>query len=364
MSIVYFIIVLFIIVLVHEWGHYKTAKLFGVRVDEFGFGYPPKIFTLFKRGETTFTLNALPFGGFVKIFGEDSTSTGDDVSRALYTKPKWQQAIILVAGVVMNILLAWVIFLFLFIFNSPVIGSFVPEEYVTNKKVIITQVQKNSSADAAGLRQGDIIRAVKTSDQEGVSVSSPNMFTTYLQTTNGENINTTILRDGKEIDVSVTPLQQEKNAPYKIGVGLNVTGDVQLPIGKAVILSMQATGYIIGSIFLGLFELIKGLFGFATSTTIEVSGPVGIVKTIGDASQHGFQYILSLTALISLNLAVLNILPIPALDGGRLLFLLIEKIICRPINLKTATIIHTTSFLILVCLMLLVTVFDVFKLIK
>ncbi len=364
MSILYFILVLFVIVLVHEWGHYKTAKLFGVRVDEFGFGYPPKLLTLFKRGETTFTLNALPFGGFVKIFGEDSTTVGVDTSRALFSKPKWQQAIILCAGVFMNIVLAWVIFLFLFLFNSPVVGSFVPQKYMTNERVIITDVMKGGSAETAGFVKGDIVRSVRTEATEGLAMTTPEAFTEYIHNSQGEPFDATILRDGREMDLTVTPNRTDENTPYKIGVGLSMMGDISVPAWKAVTLSLKTTFLIIGSIFIGLFDLIKGLFGFHSSTTVEVSGPIGIVKTIGDASRYGFEYILSLTAIISLNLAVLNILPIPALDGGRLLFLLIEKIKGKPINLKIATVIHAVSFFILVGLMLLVTVFDVFKLFR
>lgn len=361
MSILYFIVVLFVIVLVHEWGHYKTAKLFGVRVDEFGFGYPPKIATMFKRGETTFTLNALPFGGFVKIYGEDAVEGSYDISRALFKKPKWQQALILFAGVFMNIVLAWVIFLFLFLSNSPVVGSYVPKEYVSNERVVITDVVPGASADTGGVKKGDEVLSV-TVGNEVTQVDSSYMFTDLIQTSYGEPVIVTVSRDTQEMPLTVTPLENEGS--YKVGVGLTTMGDIDVPIGKAILYSFQVTGQIISDIFVGLFQLIRSLFVSGDGASVEVSGPVGIVKTIGDASRYGIEYLLSLTALISLNLAVLNILPIPALDGGRLLFLLIEKIKGKPINIKTATIIHATSFFILVGLMLLVTVFDVFKLFR
>ncbi len=361
MSILYFIIVLFVIVLVHEWGHYKTAKIFGVRVDEFGFGYPPKIATIFKRGETAFTLNALPFGGFVKIYGEDAVEGSADISRALFKKPKWQQALILFAGVFMNIVLAWVIFLFLFLSNSPVVGSYVPREYVSNERVVITDVVPGASADTAGIQKGDTVRSITIGD-EVIQIDSSYMFTDLVQMSLGEPVVVTVSRGGEEIPLEIVPVENEGS--YKVGVGLTTLGDIDVPVGKAVLYSFQVTGQIISDIFAGLFQLIRSLFVQGDGASVEVSGPVGIVKTIGDASRYGIEYLLSLTALISLNLAVLNILPIPALDGGRLLFLLIEKIKGKPINIKTATIIHATSFFLLVGLMLLVTVFDVFKLFR
>lgn len=363
MSILYFIIVLFVIVVVHEWGHYKTAKLFGIRVDEFGFGYPPKIKTLFKRGETAFTLNLLPFGGFVKIFGEDSVGVENaDVGRALFNKPKWQQALVLVAGVFMNIVLAWFIFLILFLQNSPVISSFVNEKYITNVRIVVTDIIPDSSASNTLIQKGDAI--IKGSTLSGVTLdtSNPEALSQFIQDSKGEALILTVQSPNKETkEVTITPEYSSEKNLYRAGIGFNMAADVEVPWYSAIGYSFKATGTLLGNIFTGLFELIKSIF-VDTQSQVQVSGPVGIVKTIGDAAQYGISYILLFTALISLNLAALNILPIPALDGGRLLFLLIEKIKGKPINIKTATIIHTASFIILIGLMLVVTFFDVFKL--
>ncbi len=363
MSILYFILVLFVIVLVHEYGHYKTAKMFGVRVDEFGFGYPPKIATLFKRGETTFTLNALPFGGFVKIYGEDAVEGGDR-SRALFSKPKWQQAIILSAGVIMNIILAWVIFLGLFLAQSGTMSSFVEPQYVTSQNITIADVSKDSVAERAGVKSGDVVRTVTIDGTEKELTSSVH-FVEQLKSSGGKELTLGVERGGTLVPITLTPTQKKDSLNYTIGVGLSETGSYKLPFIKSIEYSFTTTASIISSIFGGLFDLIKGLFVHSGSgSNVEVSGPVGIVKTIGNASKYGIAYLLSLTALISLNLAVLNILPIPALDGGRLLFILIEKIKGRALNIKTTTIIHTTSFFVLVGLMLVVTFFDVLKLFK
>jgi regulator of sigma E protease len=356
------IAVLFVIVVVHEWGHYKTAKLFGIRVDEFGFGYPPKIATLFKRGETTFTLNALPFGGFVKIYGEDAVE-GGDVSRALFSKPKWQQAIVMVAGVVMNVLLAWVIFLFLFLSNSQSIAGIVDKSYVSNVAVTIQKVSTDSVAATAGFKDGDIVTSILLNNSE-VQILKTSDFIDTIHSSKGEKVVLSINRAGVDMKIPVTPLQTTSKDFYAIGVSLDESGVVDIPFIKAVEYSITTTFGMIRDIFVGLYQLIATLFGTHTGPKAEVSGPVGIIKIIKDAITYGKDYVLYLTALISLNLAVLNILPIPALDGGRLLFIIIEKIIGRPINIKTATIIHTTSFFILVSLMLLVTFFDIAKLFR
>lgn len=363
MSILYFILVLFVIVLVHEYGHYKTAKMFGVRVDEFGFGYPPKVMTLFKRGETVFTLNALPFGGFVKIYGEDAVE-GGDTSRALFSKPKWQQAIILSAGVIMNVILGWVIFLGLFLTHSPTMSSFVPSQYVTNHTITISDVLTDSVAEHAGLKSGDIVKNISI-DGSSVQVTSASDLVDQLKARGSNPLTIEVERNGSLVPITVTPTHKTNTEPYTIGVGLSEAGTYKLPFVKSIEYSFTTTASIIGSIFGGLYDLIKSLFVHTPgSSNVEISGPVGIVKTIGNASKYGIAYLLSLTALISLNLAVLNILPIPALDGGRLLFILIEKIKGSAVNIKTATVIHTTSFFILVGLMLVVTFFDVLKLFK
>jgi regulator of sigma E protease len=361
MSIIYFILVLFVIVLVHEWGHYKMAKFFNIRVDEFGFGYPPKIKSLFKRGETEFTLNALPFGGFVKIYGEDSSGESDsNEERALFKKPRWAQTLVLSAGVFMNIILALVLFLILFLTNSSVTSPFVDKKYVKESNLIITEIVENSVASKSFLQKGDIIKEAKTSSFL-LDTSKPESLYSFLQLSSGEEIEFKINRNGEEKNIKVTP--EFKDNSYKLGVGLNVVGKIQIPWYKSIGYSVKTTFNILGEIFTGLFELVKSLFT-SEKANVEVSGPIGIVKTIGNASKYGIDYVLYLTAIISLNLAVINILPIPALDGGRIMFLIIEKIKGKPINIKTATIIHSTAFFLLIGLMVLVTFLDLFKLIK
>ncbi len=354
--------VLFVIIVVHEYGHYKTAKLFGVRVDEFGFGYPPKIASLFKRGETTFTLNALPFGGFVKIYGEDAVE-GGDTSRALFSKPKWQQAIVLVAGVFMNVVLAWVIFFFLFVTESTAIQGHIPAQYITSNHINIKDITDGSVASEAGLQKGDRIVSIVDTMGSNHTLLSGSEFISFIQSSKGEPLSIGIEREGVMLQKELSPIH-DTHAVYAIGMSLQEVRTTDVPFWVSVKYSFTTTGTILRDIFAGLWNLIQNLFGVSLASKAEVSGPVGIIKVIKDAMTYGSDYVLYLTALISLNLGALNILPIPALDGGRLFFILIEKIRGRPVNIKTATIIHSTSFLILVSLMVLVTVFDVMKLFR
>ncbi len=355
--------VLFAIIVVHEWGHYKTAKLFGIRVDEFGFGYPPKIKTLFKRGETVFTLNALPFGGFVKIYGEEAIE-GGDTSRALFTKPKWQQAIVMVAGVVMNIVLAWVIFVFLFTTQSKAIQGHLDSQYISDVHVSVKAVTADSVADRAGLLPNDIIQTVTDTLGAVHTVIDTDDFVNFIHNTQGKTSTIGIVRDGVHIDKKITPIKKADSESYTIGIALDETSHIHIPFFTAIKYSLTTTYGMLADIFRGIYQLFASLFGVHSASHAQVSGPIGIISVIKDAMAYGVDYVLYLTALISLNLAVLNILPIPALDGGRLLFILIEKIKGKSINIQTATIIHSVSFFILVGLMLLVTFFDVVKLFR
>lgn len=366
MSILIFIVILFVLVVVHEYGHYKAAKFFGARVDEFGFGYPPKIATLFKRGETVFTLNLLPFGGFVKIYGEDDkgeVSSEENQKRALFKKPKWQQAVVLASGVFMNIFLAAVLLSFGFMIGLPQSIGGLASKDVSGQKLVVMQVEPNSPAELGGLQAKDVITKIRYNgtDQENLN---PDSFKETIQKTEGKPFDIIIKRNTENITKTITPVKDTTSGSYRVGVGLDLIGTVKLSFFKAIVSGFKITFILLGDIFVSLFELIKGLFVPGTHSGAQVTGPVGIVKTVGQAASYGFTYILSLTALISLNLAAINILPIPALDGGRLFFLLIEKIKGSRIKPKIANTLNAVFFFGLVGLMLLVTVFDVLKLFK
>jgi regulator of sigma E protease len=359
-------LVLFVLVVVHEYGHYKAAKIFGARVDEFGFGYPPKIATLFKRGETAFTLNLLPFGGFVKIFGEDDLGkeSSADSHRALFNKPRWQQAIVLCAGVFMNIFLAGLLFSFGLMIGLPSSVGALDKHNKVTENIVIVDVEPGKPGALSLLQPKDEVVKITLSNQNIEFPQNTEDFKKSIQKSEGKEIVMTIKRDGQLLDKKLTPIFDTENNIYRAGLGLDTVGTVKLSFFKALVSGFKITFIILGDIFKSLFSLIGGLFTGNHSPGAEVTGPVGLVKSVGRAASFGFSYVISLTALISLNLAAINILPIPALDGGRLFFLLIEKIKGSRIQPKLANMLNSGFFFLLVGLMLLVTVFDVLKLFK
>ncbi len=255
MSIIIFLIILAVLVLVHEFGHFIVAKKSGIRVDEFGLGFPPRILGR-KFGGTLYSLNAIPFGGFVKIFGEDSHDVEvaeGDKSRSFQYKPKGIQALVLVAGVTFNLIFAWLVIFLRFIIETP-----------------------------------------------------------------------------------------------------------KMPIG-ALVDSFRITGFLIVETAIGLSKFLYNAITLQADLS-QVSGPIGIVSIVSDASSQGFISIISLMALISINLALINLIPFPALDGGRLLFVAIEAIIRRPISPKFVTVTNTVGFALLIILMIVVTTHDIFNL--
>ncbi len=369
MSIIIFIVMLLVLVIVHEFGHFWTAKKFGVRVDEFGFGFPPKLFG-YKWGETEYTFNLLPLGGFVKIFGEnpdDENTFGPDKDRSLVNKAKWKQAIVLFAGVFMNFILAWFLFSFGFFSGLPTSVDGAMKGYeLQDVNLVVVAVSPNSPAENAGLKPGDKIVSVR-----GVSSSK------FLEDINQSSLKSFVLAHSKEeIEIGYVRGTKDKNTltfakmtpavspggkDPVIGVGMDRVGVLKLPIFKAFYEGFKFTLLNVKSTFMGLFGLISG--GIRGEGDLsQVTGPVGLVSVVGDAYKLGLSYLLSFAGLISVNLAVINLVPFPALDGGRLLFLLIEKIKGSRMNSKVINVINIVGFSILILFMILVTYHDVVKL--
>lgn len=365
MNIIIFIIILLVLVLVHEFGHFFTAKRFGIRVDEFGFGFPPKLFGV-KKGETEYTFNLFPLGGFVKIFGEnpdEENTNGSDKERSFVNKPAWQQAVVLFAGVFANFLLAWLLFSVGFMSGLPTsVGSERAGYALQDIHLVVISVLPNSPAEKAGLKIGDKI----------VNIKRGTDFTTYVSSETVKSI--VVASEGREVDIGylrgkdttintakIIPIKNlTSNEPY-IGISMDQIGTAQLPFFPALWEGLRLDWSMVKGTFLGLYTLIaEGLRGKGSLSA--VTGPVGMVGIVGDAYKFGFIYLLSFTALISVNLAIINLLPFPALDGGRLLFLLIEKIKGSRINPKAANIANMIGFSILIFLMLLITYHDVVKL--
>lgn len=341
MTIFIFAIGLSLLILLHELGHFLAAKFSGLLVHEFGFGFPPRLFKK-KIGETVYSLNLLPFGGFVRIHGETRTEGEGEsqvsAARNFAMQPAWRRALVLVAGVLMNVLAGWFIFSALFWVGIP-------------QAVVVAEVLPNTPAAAAGFRANDVLIDFVDgpSFQEAV-VASAGKETAFR------------VRRGEEVlTLSATPRSEAPEGEGRLGLRFTETG---LPrtsfiegFGKGFMQAMR----VLGAIFVSFGELVKSIFTDRSALS-QVVGPVGIFRVAAASADQGLAYLFQLIALISLNLAVLNVLPFPALDGGRLLFLLIEKIKGSPLSPKREQLANAIGFSLLIVLMVLVTVRDVVKL--
>lgn len=362
MSIIIFAIILIVLILVHEFGHFIVAKKSGIRVDEFGLGYPPRVATLFKIGETRYTLNAIPFGGFVKIFGENpdgDSIAGPEKNRSLVNKPKGIQALVLAAGVSFNIIFAWILISIGFMSGLPTPLSYAPEN-VSEARVVITSVSKDSPAEKAGLKVGDTISNISSNGKSVEKVESSKV-SDFIASHDQITLDISKTKGGEVSQINLVPVEGITPDKKAIGISMDMIGTLQLPIHKAFWEGGKTTISLIKTITIGLatflFQAITGHSDFS-----QVTGPVGIVGMVGDVSSLGFIYLLSFAAFISINLAVINLVPFPALDGGRLLFVAIEAIKGSRINPKVANLMNGIGFALLIILMVVITFNDVLKL--
>lgn len=365
MSIALFLVVLIILILVHEFGHFIVAKRCGVRVDEFGIGFPPKLFGK-KIGETEYTINALPFGGFVKIFGENAeegSREGLEAERSLIRKSKLIQGAVIVAGVFFNILLGWFLFSLGFMIGLPLPVSEAPlGAEVQNVSLLVTGTESSSPAEEAGLKAGDTILTLQSGENELSAITVAD-----VQSFIGSHANEEIIigfRRGEE-EFTKTLIPKEGIIPDRaaIGVSMDLVGTVKLQIHRAIWEGGKLTVAMTGAIIVSFANLIVDALSGAADLS-GIAGPVGIVGLVGQAAEFGFVYLLSFVAVISINLAVLNLIPFPALDGGRLLFLFIEWIRGVPMNPRIVQWTHTAGFFLLIFLLLLITWSDVVKLLN
>lgn len=355
-----------VLVIVHECGHFLTAKKFGIRVDEFGFGFPPKLFGK-KFGETEYTVNLLPLGGFVKIFGENPDEAGvegPDRARSFIHKPKWQQALVLVAGVFSNFILAWLLFSIGFMSGLPASVGTVGEKYpLWDVNTVIVSVAPDSPAEKAGLESGDKIFSISDKNFSPSSTNPETIKGVILANKNKEvSISYTRGNDKEVREAIVVPTANNEDGKPTIGIGMDQIGIARLGPLRALKEGLLVTLSVTKGTFIGLYNLIADSLQGKGSLD-SVTGPVGMVGIVENASRFGIVYILSFAALISINLAIINLLPFPALDGGRLFFLLIETIKGSPIKTTIANTANMVGFALLILLMLVVTYHDIAKLI-
>lgn len=364
LTIIIFIAVLSILIFVHELGHFVVAKLAKMRVDEFAIGFPPRIFGR-KKGETMYAINALPIGGYVKIHGEDpneETETGKDSARSFTKRPKWMQFLVLIAGVSFNMIFAWLAISVGLLVGYPVPDGYLDDVQLSETRTVITEIVEGSPADNSELMAGDEV--VSVTDASGVTTPTPEheVLQSIIRASNNQPIALQVLRNQERKVIDVTPVRDEQLGFAAIGINLATIGIAKLGPIESFLVGARITYDMTINVVGGLWMFVSEAIGGQTEVLRQVSGPVGIARLVGDASAMGFSYLVSLTALISINLAVINIMPFPALDGGRLLFVIIESVTGRRVPIRFQNYANALGLMLLLGLMLIITISDVFKL--
>ncbi|MDN5276767.1 MAG: regulator of sigma protease [Clostridiales bacterium] len=329
-----------VLIMVHELGHFLAGRLVGIHAEEFSIGMGPKLFGFSRKG-TQFSVRALPIGGYVKFLGEDEKS---EDPRAFNNASLWRRMAVIASGPAMNILLA-VVLLAVF-YMSYGIYEVVPE---------ILEVVEDSPADRAGLMPGDRIMQVDDVSVEGLQAQEAvEAIRNAIRQKGGNELEIVVRRDGENISVKLVPEYSDQSDSYVIGI---VFGRIRrYGLMPAIGLAFNQAGRIM---FL-MADMLRALI-FRGQGLNEVMGPVGIVGEIGKAVQAGMQQLLSLAVIITLNLGIINLIPFPALDGGRLALLLIEGVRGKPLEPEKEGFIHFIGFVVLILLMVLVTYQDIMR---
>lgn len=354
LTILLFILLLGLLVLVHEWGHFVVARKLGVRVEEFAFGFPPRLASYTRRG-TRYALNLFPIGGYVKIFGEDGESGKDPQSFS--SRPLGQRLAIIVAGVVMNVVLAWLLFS---VGHAVGLPTALGEGDAVAGRVTIIGISPGSPAERAGLRFGDVIAEFKVQNSM-LKISAIDDVQELIEAHRGSEVTVIVEREQEIREINVTPRASPPEGEGPLGIAMARVGVVRSPVWRAPWDGLKTTASATVAIVEALARALRELVSEG-KTSADVSGPVGIFVFANETRRLGMAYLLELAGLLSVNLALLNVLPIPALDGGRILFLFIEKIrggIRVPQRLEQA--VHTVGFVVLLFLMAAVTYRDIVR---
>lgn len=363
LNLIIFILILSILVFVHELGHFAVAKWTGMRVDEFGIGFPPRMFTR-KKGDTLYSLNWVPLGGFVKIHGENPEQI-DDEPGSFQKKSVWSRMAVICAGVFMNLLFAFAVLTLAFstfgFISVSQDASAIPGAVIKNSQVMVVEVQADSPAAKAGIKDADLIKSVSDSSGKVVvlhTLTELQNYTKAHQTAGDLKIKVLVDRQGNESTQNVTL----SSTGVPLGVAIDAFNTVRLPFWQSVKTSYGEIKYIIQVTW-------DALKGFGQSLFVQhkldqnVSGPVGIYQATSNAAREGAIPTIFLMVALSINLALLNILPIPGLDGGKLLFLLTELIFRkRVIAEKVENSLALAGLGMLLILVFIVTIKDVIKL--
>jgi regulator of sigma E protease len=352
--------ILIALIVVHELGHFIAAKLFRVEVLEFGVGYPPRALSLGTFGGTTYSLNWLPFGGFVRLLEEDGPESVRGKRNSFGKAPRISQGVILAAGVLMNVLAGWMLFSAGLMYGMP--RSVSPE--TEGARLIISSIVPGSPAEAAGLASGDVITGM--TESRAAAVLSPEGVASFVSSHGGKELTVTYVRgDSEPKEVTVVPAHAVipgVAARPAIGVDLAMIAFEKLPFTKALTEGAFTAYQTLGNVFSGIAQLVVNACK-GTADMRSLVGPVGLSGAVGDAASQGKGQLLGLAAFISLNLAVINLIPIPALDGGRLLFVIVEGITRRRVPTIVTQLLNAFGFVGITLLMLVVTYHDIARLV-
>lgn len=347
LTIIYFALILGIIVFVHEFGHFFFAKLFGIYVYEFSLGMGPKIFQKKdKKGETAYSLRAIPIGGYCSLAGEGSDEDKKlPKDRLLQSKPVWQRFLVMFFGAGNNFILALIVlFTVGLLYGCPI-----------DKPPIVKEVTLDSPAYVSGLMAGDTIKYIN-----GSKINSYEDLQIELLMSKGET-KIVVSRDGTDKTIKVTPLTEEERKEQKKDYSYGFSFKEEVEYEHGFFNSIKYSFRRFGALIRQMIITFKGLFTGGISVK-ELSGPVGIFSAVDQTKSNGFSSVLSLLALLSLNVGVVNLIPFPAFDGGRILFLIIEKIKGKPVKAETENLIHTIGFFLLLALIVFVTINDIIRL--
>ncbi|MEK7284975.1 MAG: M50 family metallopeptidase [Chloroflexota bacterium] len=344
-TLVLFLVTFTVIIAVHEFGHYITARLLGMKVLEFAFGFPPRL-VAFVHGGIAYSLNAIPFGGFVRILGQDDFAIrqeGEGEPGSFTSKPWWAQAIVLVAGVTMNLILALAVLTAAFS-----LGTTAPTGVVR-----IVEVKVGSPAEAAGLVTGDVVRAV-----DGKDIKAAHELVRYTRSHVEKEIVLEVERNGRPIpDVRATPRAEPPTGEGPLGIVLE---DVTAPVAVGPTQAFGQAWALTVDVVTQIVELPAQLLAPAQQGgPPQIGGPIEIFRVTGQVAQFGVPSFLKLIGVLSVNLAVINIIPFPGLDGGRLLFVLIGGIFRRRLSPQVEAAIHAVGFVLLLGLLVVVSIADI-----
>lgn len=350
-TLLLFLLTFTAIIAVHEFGHYLTARLLGMKVLEFAFGFPPRLFALTHAG-IAYSLNAIPFGGFVRILGQDDFAirqAGEGEPGSFTSKPWWAQAIVLVAGVVMNMILALVVLTGSFAFGGP----------APTGEVKVVEVKPGSPAEEAGILAEDIVREV-----DGQRITNSQELVRYTRAHRGQVLAIVLVRNGQpQAPVEITARRRPPEGEGPLGIVLvDATAPVSGGLPQAFGNAWALTGDIVQQIAALPGQLIGGTEGTSDGPP-QIGGPIEIYNVTRQVSEFGFAAMLRLIGVLSINLAVLNIIPFPALDGGRLLFVLIGGIFRKRLSPQVEAAVHAVGFVLLLGLLVAVSIADIRRLI-